>query len=197
MSYAYFYENQYWLCPICKVRFLVHIKNNISIFDSQKEEQNQQKIYQDREAINKKQIYQERRKNDLSIELKKNILNLCEKEKEKIETEKEEERFHITDLKRKQIFSERNKPKRINHYNNNKYYNNYVNININDHSQIIYSNYKRNDSHKNEIGTRFKTIQDNKENSKEKEKQIITTNNKNTKIIIVITLFLKEVTVNY
>ena len=172
-------ENQYWLCPICKVRFLIHIKNNISIFDSPKEEEPNHQIYQDRETINnKKEIYQKRKKNNISIELKKNILNLCERDKEKNEPENDTERFSFN-LKRKKIFSERDKSKNINNYSNNKYYNNFVNININDHSHIIYSNYKRTDSNKNEIGTRFQTIQDNNDNSKEKENKLIMTNYKN------------------
>ena len=172
------YENQYWLCPICKVRFQIQIKNNISLFDSSKiEEQNKnQQIYQDRETIGKKGIYKKRKKNNLSIELKKTIFNLCEKEKENIENgnekdkDKDKERNSIIDSKNIKIFSTRNKPKKNIHYNNN-YYNNFVNININDYSNIIYSNYKRNDNYKNEIGSRFRTIQDNKENSKENSKE--------------------------
>ena len=70
------YENQYWLCPICKVRFQIQIKNNISIFDSSKIEEKNQQVYQDRETLGKKEIYKKRKKNNLSIEFKKTIFNL-------------------------------------------------------------------------------------------------------------------------
>ncbi len=173
-----YYENQYWLCPICKVRFHIEIKNNISNFDSPKNVPQSQQIYQDRETIDKNEIYQKRRKNNLSIQLKKSIYNLCEKEKEKKENEaeKESERNSLVDFKKKKIFSARNKGRKVYFYCN-KYYNNFVNNN--DHSHIIYSNYKRNDSNKNDIDVRYQTIQDNKENSKEKETDLIMTNCKN------------------
>ena len=35
------------------------------------------------------------------------------------------------------MFSVRNKPKKVHFYNNNNYYNSFVNININEHSHII------------------------------------------------------------
>ena len=173
------YENQYWLCPICKVRFQVHNKNNISIFDCPKDNEKSRQIYQNRETINNKEYYQKRRKNNLSIELKNTIFNMCEKEKEKNEKDEEKERISVIESKKKKIFSVRNKPKKVHFNNNNNYYNNFVNININDHSHI-YSNYKRNNSNKNEIGVRFQTIQDNKETSGEKESIFMMTNYKNS-----------------
>ena len=159
-----FRENQYWLCPICKVRFQIQMKNNISLFDSskitnEKKEKNQQ-IYQDRETFNNKEIYKKKRQNNLSIELKKNIFNLNEKEKEKQkednekkEKEKEKERASVIESKKEKIFSSKNKPKK----SDNKYYNNFVNINIKDHSHKIFSNYKRSQSN-NDINLRFQTI---------------------------------------
>ena len=182
------YESQFWLCPICKVRFQIQIKNNISILDSSKLEGQNQQIYQDKETIGKREIYKKRKKNNLSIELKKTIFNLCEKEKEKNEIEKDNIRSSIIDTKNKKIFSTRNRPKKINNYNNN-YYNNFVNININDYSNIIFSNCKRNDSNKNEISARFRTIQDNKDNSKEKEANFIRTNYKNNESKNFISIF--------
>ena len=173
------YENQYWLCPICKVRFQVHIKNNISVFDSPKNNEPTKQIEQNRETINNKEIYIKNRKNNLSIELKKTKFKLCDKEKEKNENKEEKENISAVGSRKEKIFSARNKPKKIN-YSNNKYYNNFVNININDYSHI-YSNYKRSDSSKNEIGFRFQTIQDNKGITKEKEKEynLMMTNYKN------------------
>ena len=190
-----YYENQYWLCPICKIRFHFQIKNNnLSCFDSPKniniDNFKNNKIFEDRETIDKKEICQKRRKNNFSIELKKTIFNLCEKEQEKnenqIETEKIE-RSSIIDLKRKKIFSTRNKQYRKSFYTN--YSKNF--LNSNEHSHIIYSNHKRNNSNKNEINVRFQTIQDNKENNeikvnneKDKEKETNKKNEINNKTII-------------
>ena len=159
-----FYENQYWLCPICKVRFHIQIKNNISLFDSISNKLKNQQIYQDRETINKREIYQKKRKNNLSIELKQNF--------EKKESEKEIGKSFIIESKRKKIFSTRNKFKKNNVFNNNL-------VNINDLSHIIFSNYKIKDNNKKEMDLRFKTIQDNKENCNEKETKVNMTNYKN------------------
>ena len=159
-----FYENQYWLCPICKVRFHIQIKNNISLFDSISNKLKNQQIYQDRETINKREIYQKKRKNNLSIELKQNF--------EKKESEKEIGKSFIIESKRKKIFSTRNKFKKNNVFNNNL-------VNINDLSHIIFSNYKIKDNNRKEMDLRFKTIQDNKENCNEKETKVNMTNYKN------------------
>ena len=159
-----FYENQYWLCPICKVRFHIQIKNNISLLDSISNKLKNQQIYQDRETINKREIYQKKRKNNLSIELKQNF--------EKKESEKEIGKSFIIESKRKKIFSTRNKFKKNNVFNNNL-------VNINDLSHIIFSNYKIKDNNKKEMDLRFKTIQDNKENCNEKETKVNMTNYKN------------------
>jgi hypothetical protein len=199
-----YYENQYWLCPLCKVRFHIQVKNknnNISYFSSSKNDTQNQQNYQDRETIDKKEIYQKRRKNNISIQLKKSIFNLCEQEKEKIEkeneAEKEIERNSINEIRKKKIFSARNKPKKMNFYKNYRYHKNFVNISINDHSQIIFSNYKRNNSNRNELAARFQTIQGNNNNNntskeKEKEKEIINTNCKSKENNIIINNIFKR-----
>ena len=172
-----FYENHYWLCPICKVRFHIQVKNNISIFDSISNNMKNNQIYQDRETINKKEIYQKKRRNNLSIESK---FNLSKKEKEKndLEIEKETEKSSVFESKKKKVFSTGNKTKKNNFFNKN-YYNNFVNININDLSHIIFSNNKRNESNEKEKDIRFKTIQENKETNNGKETNMMMTNYKN------------------
>ena len=168
-----YYENQYWFCPICKIRFHFQIKdNNVSCFDSPKnihlDVTQNKKIFEDKETIGKKEVYHKKRKNNLSIELKKHIFNLCEKEQDKNENKNEadieKDRSSIIDLKKRNVFSVRHKQKKINF--NNNYSNNCLNSNENSH--IIFSNYKKLNS-KNSMEIRFQTIQDNHEN-REKEK---------------------------
>ena len=173
-----YYENQFWLCPICKVRF--HLKKNISPAEPQNY-QNMETINNINNDKNKIEIYHHRKRSELSIEIKKNIFEICkEREKENdnkdISIDKSLINEYNSKIKKKKIYSVRNKPKKMNFYNS-YYYNNNERIldNIGDNSHIIYSNSKKVD--------RFQTIQDNEENKKfimtnyKQNKNIITNNN--------------------
>jgi len=144
------YDNQFWLCPLCKVRFHIQVKNNIK-------NENSNEIFQNMETINnynskeeKKEVYHKRRNNlNLSIEIKKDIFNIC---KQKDENSNDTDKSLIeNNLRKKKIFSVRNThQKKMSFYksyycNNNKAT---VDQDNNEHSHIIYSNFKRNENNK-------------------------------------------------
>ena len=192
-----FYENQFWLCPLCKVRFHIRINNN-----NLKSENSNEK-YQNMETINnikeekkekkeKKEIYQKKRNNlNLSIEIKRDIFNIC-RQKDENNIKDIMDKSGIIDItsRKKKIFSVRNNQKKMN-FNNSYYcYNNKDDLDNNEHSHIIYSNFKRNENNKrnkqitnsNFIMTNYK---ENKIENKDDKSSIINNlfNRNNNKLI--------------
>ena len=156
-----FYENQFWLCPICKVRFHIQIKhNNINELNNEK--------YQNMETINnnkeeKTKIYQKRKNNlNLSIDIKKNIFDICRQKDEENILDKS----GIIDInsRKKKIFSVRNNQKKMNFCKSYYRFNDNDTRDNNEHSHIIYSNLKKNEN--------------NKRNKEIKESKLIMTNYK-------------------
>ena len=180
-----FYENQFWLCPLCKVRFHIQIKNNKNS-NTKSENINSNEKYQNMETINntkeekkekkdKKEIYQKKRNNlNLSIEIKRDIFNIC-KRKDENDIKDIMDKSGIIDLtsRKKKIFSVRNNNQKKMNFNNSYYcYNNKDDnkddLDNNEHSHIIYSNFKRNEN--------------NQRNKQIANSKFILTNYKETKI---------------
>ena len=142
------YENQFWLCPICKVRFHIKIKNNNINDLSNEKYQNMETISNNKEE--KKDIYKKRKNNmNLSIELKKNIFNICrQKDEDENNIMDKSAIIDFNNTKKKKIFSVRNNQKKINFYKSYYRYNEKDTEDDNEHSHIIYSNFKRNENNK-------------------------------------------------
>ena len=174
-----YYENQFWFCPICKVRFRLQIKNNYKIKSNS--ECNSTEKYQNMETIdnynnkeNKKEIYQ-KRKNNISIEIKRNIFNICQ--------EKDDQENNVMDklnnigpnTTKKKMFSVRNHQKKLNlyksYYLKSKDIRTVDNIENNEHSHIIYSKLKKNGNDKkiNEFKNSLLLMTNFKELKKENE----------------------------
>ena len=153
------YDNQFWFCPLCKVRFHIQIKNaNIRNENSNERYQNMETINNYNNKEEKKEIYHKRRKNlNLSIEIKKDIFNIgLQKDENNNDIDKS---FIELNSRKKKVFSVRNNQKKMNFY---KSYYRHNNKDIqeqdnNEHSHIIYSNFKRNENNK-----RFKEIKESK-----------------------------------
>ena len=187
-----YYENQFWFCPICKVRFRLQIKNNYKIKSNS--ECNSTEKYQNMETIdnynnkeNKKEIYQ-KRKNNISIEIKRNIFNICQ--------EKDDQENNVMDklnnigpnTTKKKMFSVRNHQKKLNlyksYYLKSKDIRTVDNIENNEHSHIIYSKLKKNGNDKkiNEFKNSLLLMTNFKELKKENEDNNKKSNKKNNKI---------------
>ena len=174
------YDNQFWLCPLCKVRFHIQIKNtNIKNENSNEKFQNMETINNYNNKEEKKEIYRKRRNNlNLSIEIKKDIFNICQqKDENNNDTDKS---FIELNSRKKKVFSVRNNQKKMNFYKSYYCHNNkdIQDQDNNEHSHIIYSNFKRNENNK-----RIKEIKESKLIMTNYKQNDIDNEDNNTKII--------------
>ena len=180
-----YYENQFWLCPVCKIRFHIQIKNH-----NFKNEELSNEKYQNMETINnikeeKKELYKKRKNNlNLSIEIKQNIFDICRNNEDN-----NLDKSAIIDInsRKKKIFSVRNKQKKMNFCNSYYRYNDNDISDNNEHSHIIYSNFKRNENKRNKEIKDSKLMMTNykESNNESKDNKIINNlfNRSNNKLI--------------
>ena len=141
------YEKQFWLCPICKVRFHIQVKNNDINELSHEKYQNMETISNNTKEI--KEIYKKRKSNlNLSIDIKKDIFNICRQKDEENNSNLDKSGIIEINPRKKKIFSVRNNQKKINFCKSYYQYNNKELQENNEHSHIIYSNFKRNENNK-------------------------------------------------
>ena len=169
-----YYENQFWLCPVCKVRFHLKIGNNNLNEINNERYQNMETISNNKEQKN---IYQKRRNNlNTSIDLKKNIFDKC---MQKDEEDNEMDKSGIIDInsRKKKILSGRNKNrKRMNFCKSYYKYNDKDTQDDNEHSHIIYSNFKRNENYKRKEIKEFMMTNYKENNNETEEKNKIINN---------------------
>ena len=170
-----YYENQFWLCPVCKVRFHLKLGNiNLNLNDINNERiQNMETISNNKEQKN---IYHKRRNNlNSSMDIKKNIFDICMRKEEEDNNNNinNMDKSGIVDInsRKKKILSVRNKNrKRMNFCKSYYKYNEKDNEDDNDHSHIIYSNFKRNENNRRKEIKEF-MMTNYKENNNETEEK--------------------------